>query len=58
MDGTIIEGDEKRCFICGKLTRYIEVFSERHFCSNECIEKFYTIVNQKECDGCMDEGVE
>lgn len=38
----IMVGDtEVSCLICGAPTKYIEVFSEAHFCSDECVDKFY-----------------
>lgn len=39
---SIIKSDNiKPCLICKELTPYIEVFSESHFCSEECVDKFY-----------------
>lgn len=29
------------CFICKKATNRIEIYCERFFCSEECMEKFY-----------------
>lgn len=30
----------KPCMICGKTSHYIEIFSEAHFCSQECLNKW------------------
>ncbi|MBS4893778.1 MAG: hypothetical protein KHZ90_08385 [Veillonella parvula] len=39
---SIIKGSEKvGCLTCGEPTEYIEVCSESHFCSTECVDKFY-----------------
>ena len=29
------------CLQCGALTRFVEVFSEAAFCSDECVDRFY-----------------
>ena len=29
------------CGICGELTLFIDLCSEGHFCSEECLEEFY-----------------
>lgn len=40
--GLIIKGNKKvGCLTCGEPTEYIEVCSESHFCSSECVNKFY-----------------
>lgn len=36
-----IEGKEQRCIVCGAPTPYIEICSESHFCSTECVNAFY-----------------
>lgn len=45
-------GNEKcGCFVCGTPTKYIEVCSEAHFCSDECVDKFYKQVSEFESFG-------
>lgn len=29
------------CCVCGETTEYIEICSEAHFCSEECVDEFY-----------------
>ena len=29
------------CFMCGEETVYIEICAEAHFCSEECVDRFY-----------------
>lgn len=36
----MIGTEEKGCLVCGSPTKYIEVCSEAHFCSDECVKKF------------------
>lgn len=44
----IMVGDtEKKCFMCGTPTRYIEILSEGHFCSDECVNKFYEELDKR-----------
>lgn len=43
--------EECRCIVCGTPTRYIEVCSEAHFCSDECVDKFYQQVDEFESIG-------
>lgn len=31
----------KPCFTCGKPSKLIDVCSEAHFCSKECMDEFY-----------------
>lgn len=39
---SIIKGNKKVCCLtCGEHTEFIEVCSEAHFCSSECVDKFY-----------------
>lgn len=40
-EGIIVGSKEKPCLVCGKPTKYIDIFSEAHFCSKECFDKFY-----------------
>ena len=40
-DDIMLGKDESICFICGSPTKFIEVCSEGHFCSDECVDKFY-----------------
>lgn len=36
----IIYGHKERpCIICGRMTRYIEINYEAHFCSEECLKE-------------------
>lgn len=38
----ILVGDmESPCIMCGLLTRYVEICSEAHFCSDECVKEWY-----------------
>lgn len=39
---------EEPCLNCGCPSKYIEVFSEAHFCSDECIDSFYKQVAKME----------
>ena len=32
--------EERRCLVCGSPTKYIEVCSEAHFCSDKCVKEF------------------
>ena len=41
----MIGNKEQGCLICGERTPYIEVFIESHFCSEECVHKFYDYCN-------------
>lgn len=37
----IILGKEKsKCLMCEECTEYVDIFSEQHFCSTECLDKF------------------
>ena len=40
-DGIMIGSNERGCLMCGTPTKYIEVVSEGHFCSDECVDRFY-----------------
>lgn len=44
----MIGTEECRCLACGTPTKYIEVCSEAHFCSDECVDKFYKQVSEFE----------
>ena len=38
----IIKGKKfTSCGMCGEPTIFIDLYSERYFCSEECVEKFY-----------------
>lgn len=50
-NGVMIGTEEKACLTCGTPTRYIEVCSEAHFCSDECVDKFYKQVSEFESIG-------
>lgn len=47
----MISNEEKSCLVCGSLSKYIEVCSEAHFCSDECVEEFYKQVAEFESTG-------
>lgn len=38
--------EEVGCLVCGCLTKYIEVCSEAHFCSDEYVDKFYNQISE------------
>ena len=40
-DDIMIGRTEQPCLNCGKPTKYIELTSEGHFCSDECVDEFY-----------------
>ena len=42
----MITSGEKPCLICKRLSKYIEVCSEAHFCSDECVKVFYKQVSK------------
>lgn len=42
-DGGVIRGRQAEpCCVCGQPTEYVEICSEAHFCSEECLDGFYT----------------
>lgn len=41
-DGMIRGRRAEPCFVCGCPTEYVEICSEAHFCSDECLNEFYT----------------
>ena len=42
IDNDILVGKElKPCSFCGELTNFIEINSEAHFCSEECVNAWY-----------------
>lgn len=45
-NGVMIGTEEKGCLICGTPTKCIEVCSEAHFCSDECVDKFYNQLSE------------
>ncbi len=45
-DDTIIVGDAKPCSMCGKPARCIDICSEGHFCSQQCLREFYNWFNE------------
>lgn len=47
----MIGTEECGCLTCGIPTKYIEVCSESHFCSDECVNKFYKQVDEFESIG-------
>lgn len=47
-NGIMIGTEECRCLTCGTPTKYIEVCSEAHFCSDECVKAFYKQVSKFE----------
>jgi len=42
-DDVMLGSEESICFMCNRPTKFIEVYSEAHFCSDECVEAFYKI---------------
>ncbi len=40
-NGIMIGSEEVGCLTCRTPTKYIEVCSEAHFCSDECVHEFY-----------------
>ncbi len=36
---------EKPCLECKEPTHFVDIFSEGHFCSDECANMFYTRMN-------------
>lgn len=43
----IMVGDNKvGCLICGEPSEYIDIYSEAHFCSEECKDEFYNRFNE------------
>lgn len=48
-DRSILIGSEyKPCTMCKKPTRCIDIASEGHFCSKECMDKFYNNMQEHE----------
>lgn len=47
-DNVIIGNRKKPCYTCGKRTKFVEVLSEQHFCSDECVDKLYREVARLE----------
>jgi len=38
----VMKGNEmKPCMWCKTETEYIEIYTESHFCSNECVDNWY-----------------
>lgn len=54
--GIMITAEEKPCLICKSPTKYIEVCSEAHLCSDECVKTFYKQVSKFEKLGLDFEG--
>lgn len=40
-DDILVGDEESPCANCGSPTKYIEICSEAHFCSDECVEEWY-----------------
>lgn len=38
--------EEVGCLVCGSPTKYIDVCSEAHFCSDECVDRFYNQMSE------------
>ena len=38
---SIMLGDDGYCMMCCNPTKFVEVFTEQHMCSDECVEHFY-----------------
>ncbi len=47
-NGIMVGTEECGCLTCGTPTKYVEVCSEAHFCSDECVDKFYKQVSEFE----------
>ena len=45
-DGFLISKEMGIC-PCGKSTRYLDIYSERYFCSEECYNKFYNKTDER-----------
>lgn len=43
-------GNVRPCLICKRQTRFVEIFSEAHFCSEECLNEFYNELSRKEME--------
>lgn len=41
VNGVIRGREPGPCYICGKLTEYIDLDAEGHVCSEECMDIFY-----------------
>lgn len=42
-EGGMIRGKRAEpCCVCGQPTEYVEICAEAHFCSEECLDEFYT----------------
>ena len=44
-----------KCLTCGKPTNFVEVVSEGHFCSDECLKTFYDKWEEY-YNGCLENG--
>lgn len=40
-DGFIRGEEEHPCLMCGEPTPFVDIYSEGHFCSDACCDKFY-----------------
>ena len=40
-NNVMVGTEEKPCLTCGCPSKYIEVFTKAHFCSDECVDEFY-----------------
>lgn len=52
-EGMMVVPDAQPCIICKSLTRYLDVCSEAHFCSDECLEVFNKMVAEQENNGIL-----
>lgn len=41
---------EKPCLECREPTHFVEICSEGHFCSDECLNKFYDWLNARQME--------
>lgn len=41
----LLVGNPEPCLMCDEMTKFIDIDSESHFCSNECRKSFYDWMN-------------
>lgn len=48
-DGQVLVCEQTRpCIMCGEPTEFVEICSEGHFCSDECMDEFYERMAENE----------
>lgn len=47
-DSIIVVQTEQPCMVCGRLTKYLDICSEQHFCSDDCETVFNNLVARQE----------